>query len=124
VFTDPEIAWTGLTETQALNQNISHVVARFPWVASGRATTLGRNEGLTKLVLDPRTERILGVGIVGVGAGEMIAEGTLAVEMGARAGDLKATIHAHPTMSETMMEAAEVLHGQSAHIFTPKQDRR
>jgi dihydrolipoamide dehydrogenase len=124
VFTDPEIAWTGLTETQALNQNISHVVARFPWVASGRATTLGRNEGLTKLVLDPHTERILGVGIVGVGAGEMIAEGTLAVEMGARASDLKATIHAHPTMSETMMEAAEVFHGKSAHIYTPKQDRR
>jgi dihydrolipoamide dehydrogenase len=124
VFTDPEIAWTGLTETQALNQNIPHVVARFPWVASGRATTLGRNEGLTKLVLDPRTERILGVGIVGVGAGEMIAEGTLAVEMGARATDLKATIHAHPTMSETVMEAAEVLHGQSAHIYTPKQDWR
>jgi dihydrolipoamide dehydrogenase len=124
VFTDPEIAWTGLTETQALNQNISHVVARFPWVASGRATTLGRNEGLTKLVLDPHTERILGVGIVGVGAGEMIAEGTLAVEMGARASDLKATIHAHPTMSETIMEAAEVFHGKSAHIYTPKQDRR
>jgi dihydrolipoamide dehydrogenase len=124
VFTDPEIAWTGLSETQALNQNVPHVVARFPWVASGRATTLGRNEGLTKLVLDPRTERILGVGIVGVGAGEMIAEGTLAVEMGARAADLKATIHAHPTMSETMMEAAEALHGSSPHIFTPKQDRQ
>ena len=124
VFTDPEIAWTGLTEMQALNQNVTHVVARFPWIASGRATTLGRNEGLTKLVLDPRTERILGVGIVGVGAGEMIAEGTLAVEMGARAGDLKATIHAHPTMSETVMEAADVLHGQSPHIYTPKQERR
>jgi dihydrolipoamide dehydrogenase len=124
VFTDPEIAWCGLTETQALTQGRPHRVTRFPWVASGRATTLGRNEGLTKLILDPRTERVLGVGIVGVSAGEMIAEGVLAVEMGARATDLKMTIHAHPTMSESVMEAAEVFFGHSPHLYVAKADTR
>jgi dihydrolipoamide dehydrogenase len=116
VFTDPEIAWCGLTETQALTEGQPHTVTRFPWAASGRATTLGRNEGLTKLILDPRNGRILGVGIVGVGAGEMIAEGGLALELGARASDLSMTIHAHPTLSETMMEAAEVYFGHSPHL--------
>ncbi len=118
VFTDPEIAWCGLTETQARDQRIPHQVARFPWAASGRATTLGRTDGLSKLVLEPRTDRVLGVGITGAGAGELIAEGVLAVEMGARAEDLRLSMHPHPTTSETLMEAAEVLYGASAHFLT------
>ncbi|MCZ7591383.1 MAG: dihydrolipoyl dehydrogenase [Kiritimatiellae bacterium] len=116
-FTDPEMAWCGLTEMQAKEEGREVKVVSFPWAASGRATTLGRNEGLTKLILDPRTEQVLGVGIVGVGAGEMIAEGVLAVEMAARADDLKMTIHAHPTLSETMMEAAEIFFGQATHTL-------
>lgn len=119
IFTDPEIAWCGLTETQAQEQQRPIAVARFPWAASGRATTLDRNEGLTKLIIDPDTQRILGAGIVGPGAGELIGEATLAVEMAALATDLKLTIHPHPTLSETVMEAAEVYFGQSPHLFTP-----
>lgn len=121
VFTDPEIAWCGLTEEAARAGGIAHEVVRFPWAASGRALTLGRVEGLTKLILDPQTEQILGVGLVGVGAGELIAEGVLALEMGATASDLKLTIHPHPTLSETMMEAAEVFFGQSVHLYRPKR---
>jgi dihydrolipoamide dehydrogenase len=121
VFTDPEIAWAGLTETQAKEKNIKFEVAKFPWAASGRATTLGRSDGITKLIIDPDTERILGVGICGPGAGELIAEGVLAIEMGANATDLKLTIHPHPTLSETVMEAAEVFFGQSTHIHRPKR---
>jgi len=119
IFTDPEIAWCGLTETQAQEQQRHQGGARFPWAASGRATTLDRSEGLTKLILDPDTQRILGAGITGPGAGELIAEATLAVEMAALATDLKLTIHPHPTLSETLMEAAEVFFGQSAHLYTP-----
>jgi dihydrolipoamide dehydrogenase len=121
VFTDPEIAWAGLTETQAKEQGREITVAKFPWAASGRAITLDRPEGLTKLILDPKTERILGVGIVGVGAGELIAEGVLAIEMAALAGDLELTIHPHPTLSETVMEAAEVFFGTSTDIYRPKR---
>ena len=121
VFTDPELAWTGLTEADAKKQNIPVEVANFPWAASGRATTLERPDGLTKLIIDPETERILGVGIVGSGAGELIAEGTLAVEMGAVAADLKMTIHPHPTLSETVMEAADVFFGESAHVYKAKK---
>ena len=121
VFTDPELAWAGLTEAEAKKQNIAVEVAKFPWAASGRATTLDRPDGLTKLVVDPETERILGVGIVGTGAGELIAEGVLAIEMGARASDLKLTIHPHPTLSETMMEAADVFYGESAHVYKPNK---
>lgn len=121
VFTDPEVAWCGLTETEAKEKGIDVAVARFPWAASGRAMTLDREEGLTKLIIDPETERILGVGVVGPGAGEMIAEGVLAVEMAALASDLKLSIHAHPTLSETMMEAAEVFFGQSTHVYRPKR---
>jgi dihydrolipoamide dehydrogenase len=120
VFTDPEIAWAGLTENEARDRGTPFEVARFPWAASGRATTLDRNDGLTKLILEPRTERILGVGIAGVGAGELIAEGVLAVEMGARVPDLMMTIHAHPTLSETLMEAAGVALGHSSH-YIPRQ---
>jgi dihydrolipoamide dehydrogenase len=121
VFTDPEIAYCGLTEAEAKQQGRAVEVARFPWAASGRALTLGRDDGLTKLVLDPETERVLGVGIVGPGAGELIAEGVLAVEMGATARDLALTIHPHPTLSETVMEAAEVFFGQSTHVYRPKR---
>ncbi len=121
VFTDPELAWTGLTETEAKKQNIPIEIAKYPWAASGRANTLDRPDGLTKLVIDPETERILGVGIVGVGAGELISEGTLAIEMGALASDLKLTIHPHPTLSETVMEAADVFYGESAHVYKPKK---
>jgi len=121
VFTDPEVAWCGLTESEAREAGIKVQVARFPWAASGRAMTLDRDEGLTKLLIDPETERILGVGLVGPGAGELIAEGVLAVEMAALASDLKLSIHPHPTLSETMMEAAEVFFGQSTHVYRPKR---
>jgi len=121
VFTDPELAWAGLTETQAQQSGRAVSVAKFPWAASGRALTLDRADGLTKLVIDPATERILGVGLVGPNAGELIAEGVLAIEMGANATDLKLSIHPHPTLSETLMESAEVFFGQSTHVYKPKR---
>ena len=121
VFTDPEIAWAGLTESEAKEKNIPHEVAKFPWAASGRALTLGRTDGLTKLIIDPKTGRILGIGIAGPHAGDLISEGVLAIEMGANASDLKLTIHPHPTLSETIMEAADVFFGQSTHIYRPKK---
>src|ERR1700692_4749615 len=121
VFTDPEVAWCGLTETQAQKENREVKVAKFPWAASGRAVTLDRPEGLTKLLIDPQSERVLGVGIVGGGAGEMIAEGVLAIEMAALASDVAMTIHPHPTLSETVMESAEVFYGTSTHIYRPKR---
>jgi dihydrolipoamide dehydrogenase len=121
VFTDPELAWCGLTELDAERQSREIAVARFPWGASGRAITLDRTDGMTKLVLDPKTERVLGVGIVGPGAGELIAEGVLAVEMGASVSDVKLTIHPHPTLSETLMESAEVFFGESTHVYKPRR---
>ena len=121
VFTDPEIAWCGLTETQAQKENREVKVAKFPWAASGRALTIDRTEGMTKLLLDPQSERVLGVGIVGAGAGELIAEGVLAVEMAAVAKDVALTIHPHPTLSETVMEAAEVFFGTSTDLYRPKK---
>lgn len=121
VFTDPEVAWCGLTETEAKNQNRQVAVAKFPWAALGRAVAIDRPDGMTKLVIDPTTERVLGVGIVGSGAGELIAEGVLAVEMAAVATDVKLSIHPHPTLSETLMESAEVFFGQSTHVYKPKR---
>ena len=121
VFTDPEVAWCGLTETQAEKEKREVKVAKFPWGASGRAITLDRPEGVTKLLVDPHTERVLGVGIVGAGAGELIAEGVLAIEMAALASDVAMTIHPHPTLSETVMESAEVFFGTSTHVFRPKR---
>jgi dihydrolipoamide dehydrogenase len=121
VFTDPEIAWCGLTETDAQKENREIQVARFPWAASGRAITLDRPDGMTKLIFDPKTERLLGVGIVGAGAGELIAEGVLAIEMAALARDVALTIHPHPTLSETIMESAEVFFGTSTDIYRPKR---
>jgi dihydrolipoamide dehydrogenase len=117
VFTDPEVAWCGLTESQAQNENREVKVAKFPWAASGRAVTLDRPEGMTKLLIDPQTERVLGVGIVGVGAGELIAEGVLAIEMAALAKDVAHTIHPHPTLSETLMEVRRsFLRHQHRHL--------
>jgi dihydrolipoamide dehydrogenase len=121
VFTDPEIAWAGLTETQAQKDGREIKIAKFPWAASGRAMTLDRTDGLTKLIIDPKTERILGVGMVGAGCGDLIAEGTLAIEMGAVAQDLALTIHPHPTLSETLMQAAEVFFGTSTDLYRPKR---
>lgn len=121
VFTDPEIAWAGLTENQAKEKKINYEVAKFPWAASGRATTLDRFDGVTKILVEPASQRILGMGICGPGAGELIAEGVLAIEMGANLTDLKLTIHPHPTLSETLMEAAEVFFGQSTHVYRPKK---
>ncbi len=121
VFTDPEIAWCGLTEEAAKSSGQTVKVARFPWAASGRATTLSRNEGVTKLILDPESGRVLGMGLCGVGAGELIAEGVLAIEMGAVAEDLASSIHPHPTLSETVMETAESFAGSPTHLFIPKR---
>ena len=121
VFTDPEIAWAGLTETQAQKEGREIKVAKFPWAASGRAMTLDRTDGLTKLILDPASERVLGVGMVGAGCGDLIAEGTLAIEMGAVAQDLALTIHPHPTLSETLMQSAEVFFGTSTDLYRPKR---
>jgi dihydrolipoamide dehydrogenase len=120
VFTDPEIAWCGLTETQAAKEGRAIKVARFPWQASGRAMTLDRPEGITKIIADPETDAVLGVGIAGTGAAELIAEGALAIEMGAIASDIHLTIHPHPTLGETIMESAEIIFGSSTHVYRKK----
>ncbi len=121
VFTDPEVAWAGLTETQAKEQKQKVEIMRFPWAASGRAISMDRTDGVTKLIIDPESERILGMGVVGSGAGELIAEGVLAIEMAANATDVKLSIHPHPTLSETVMESAEMLFGQATHVYRPKR---
>ena len=121
VFTDPEVAWCGLTEAAAKAEGKIVKVSRFPWAASGRAATLGRRDGLTKLVVEPHSNRVLGVGITGVGAGELIAEGVLAVEMGAVAEDLALTIHPHPTLSESLGIAAEMHLGTATDLYVPKR---
>ncbi len=121
VYTDPEVAWCGLTETRAKQENQQIGVARFPWAASGRAATLGRTEGLTKLVVNPDTGRVLGVGIVGPNAGELIAEGVVAVEMAAVAQDLAESIHPHPSLSESIGIAAEIYLGTATDLYIPKK---
>ena len=121
VFTDPEVAWCGLTESEARAKGIAIEVSKYPWAASGRALALDRTDGLTKLVIEPETERILGVGLVGARAGELISEGVLAVEMGATVKDLAETVHPHPTLSETLMEAAELFYGTSTHALSRKR---
>ncbi len=123
VFTDPEIAWCGLTEEEAKKTGRAVTVTRFPWSASGRAATMGGSEGLTKILTDPETNLLLGVGIVGRGAGELISEGVLAIEMGATAEDLDLTIHPHPTLGETIMESAGVLFGHGTHLYRPVKKR-
>lgn len=121
VFTDPEVAWVGLTEQEAKQKNTAVEVAKFPWGASGRALTYDRVDGLTKLIVEPGTHRILGVGLVGHGAGELIGEGAVAVEMGATVEDLSAIVHPHPTLSETLMESAEAFFGHATHVFSKKK---
>ncbi len=120
IFTDPEIAWAGLTETQAMEQNIPYEKGEFPWAASGRALSMGRNDGKTKILFDPASRHVLGVGIVGPNAGELIAEGVLAIEMGADADDLGMTIHPHPTLSETLANSAEAFTGTITDLYIPK----
>jgi dihydrolipoamide dehydrogenase len=119
VFTDPEIAWCGLTETEAKRQKREVKIARFPWAASGRAMTLARTDGLTKLLVDPASDQVLGVGIVGAGAGELIGEAVLAIETAATARDLTMIIHPHPTLSETVGEGADMLFGMATHVLRP-----
>ncbi len=121
VFTDPELAWCGLTETEAKAKGVKYEVAKFPWSASGRALSFDRTDGVTKMLIDPDTDRILGVGICGAGAGELIAEATLGMEMGATAEDIALTVHAHPTLSETLMECAEAFYGHATHTIAKKK---
>jgi dihydrolipoamide dehydrogenase len=122
VFTDPELAWCGLTEAEAKEKGIAYQVAKFPWSASGRAISFDRTDGVTKIIGDPDTGRVLGVGICGAGAGELIAEAVLAIEMGATVEDIAETIHPHPTLSETMMGAADAFYGHATDIFTKKKE--
>jgi dihydrolipoamide dehydrogenase len=121
VFTDPELAWCGLTEAEAKAKGVKYEVAKFPWSASGRALSFDRTDGVTKMLIDPETDRVLGVGICGAGAGELIAEATLALEMGATAEDIALTVHAHPTLSETLMECAEAFYGHATHTIARKK---
>jgi dihydrolipoamide dehydrogenase len=121
VFTDPELAWCGLTEAEAKERGVKYEISRFPWSASGRALSFDRVDGMTKMLVDPETERVLGVGIVGAGAGELISEAVLAMEMGATAEDIALTIHPHPTLSETLMECADAYYGHATDTFTKKK---
>jgi dihydrolipoamide dehydrogenase len=123
IFTDPEIAWAGLTEEQAKREGREYQAALYPWAASGRAQAIGRTDGLTKWLIDPKTRRVLGCGLVGVGAGELIAEAVLAIEMGCEVRDLTESIHPHPTLSETLMNAGEVFLGTATEIYKPKRSR-
>ena len=122
-YTDPEVAWVGLTEETAKAQSIEYEKGTFPWAASGRALGIGRSEGITKLLFDPDSHRILGAGIVGSNAGELIAEVTLAIEMGCEAGDLGLTIHPHPTLSETVALAAEAFEGTITDLYLPRKKK-
>jgi len=121
VFTDPELAWCGLTEAEARERGVKYEVAKFPWSASGRAMSFDRTDGMTKMIIDPESERVLGVGICGAGAGELIAEAVLAMEMGATAEDIALTVHPHPTLSETLMECAESFYGHATHAIAKKK---
>lgn len=123
IFTDPEVAWVGLTENEAKESGVEYEVLKFPWAASGRASTLGENEGLTKLLVEPKSGRLLGAAFAGKGAGELVAEVTLAIEMGAVAEDLALTVHTHPTLSETIMEAAEMFGGAATHFYSKRRPK-
>jgi dihydrolipoamide dehydrogenase len=120
-YTDPEVAWMGLTETRAKEDGVAYEKASFPWAASGRALTIGRPDGLTKLLVDPQSRRILGAGIVGINAGELLAETVHALELGATAEDVALTIHSHPTLSETVMFAAELAEGTITDLYAPRR---
>jgi len=121
VFTDPELAWCGLTEAEARERGVKYEVSKFPWSASGRAMSFDRTDGMTKMLIDPETDRVLGVGITGTGAGELISEAVLAMEMGATAEDIALTVHPHPTLSETLMECAEAFYGHATHTVSKKR---
>jgi len=123
VYTDPEVAWAGLTEIEAKEKNIPYETGDFPWAASGKALAIGANQGKTKILFDPETKQVLGVGIVGPGAGDLISEGMLAIEMGADAEDIGLTIHPHPTLSETFAAAAEMFSGTITDLYIPKKKR-
>ncbi len=123
-YTDPEIAWTGLTETAAKEEGTDFEVAKFSWQASARALGSARPDGLTKLLIDPESRRIIGAGITGINAGELIAELVLAIEMGANATDVGLTVHPHPTLSETVTFAAEVAEGVVTDIYAPKRKQK
>jgi dihydrolipoamide dehydrogenase len=123
-YTDPEIAWAGLTETEAKSDGVEHEVASFPWTASARALTMGRPEGRTKLIVEPGTRRLLGAGIVGTNAGELIAEAAHGLEMGAYAEDLALTVHPHPTLSETLMMSAQAAEGTITDLYLRGRSRR
>ncbi len=120
-YTDPEVAWVGLTELEAQEKGIEYEKAQFPWAASGRALSLGRDEGFTKLLFDKKSGRVLGGAIVGAGAGDLISEVGLAVEMGADAADISLTIHPHPTLSETIAFVAEAFEGTLTDLYMPKK---
>jgi dihydrolipoamide dehydrogenase len=122
-YTDPEVAWLGLTETEAKEQGIAYEKGQFPWAASGRSLALGRDEGFTKLLFDPDTHRIIGAGIVGTSAGDLIGETALAIEMGADAADIGLTIHPHPTLTETVGMSAEAYEGTLTELYIPKKKR-
>lgn len=122
-YTDPELAWVGLTEKEAKAQNIAYEKATFPWAASGRALSMGREEGMTKLLFCTKTKRIIGAGIVGVNAGELIAEAALAIEMCCDVEDIALTIHPHPTLSETLAQAAEMFEGTITDLYLPKKKK-
>ncbi|MFA5140298.1 MAG: dihydrolipoyl dehydrogenase [Elusimicrobiota bacterium] len=119
-FTDPELAWCGLNQTQAEARGVTVETVRFPWAACGRAAALDRTDGVTKLILEPETGKVLGMGIAGHGAGDLISEGALAIEMGAKASDLEWCIHPHPTLSETVMESAAMFYGTCSHLYRPR----
>jgi dihydrolipoamide dehydrogenase len=121
VFTDPELAWCGLTEAEAKAKGVKYEVSKFPWAASGRAMTFDRTDGMTKMLIDPESERVLGVGIAGVGAGELISEAVLAMEMGATAEDIALAVHPHPTLSETLMECADAFYGHATDLISKKR---
>ena len=123
VFTDPEIAWAGITQDEAKEQGKEVTIATYPWAASGRAQAIGRTEGMTKWIIDPETECVIGCGMVGPGAGELIAEAALAIEMSCEVRDITETVHAHPTLSETLMNAGEVFYGTATEIYKPKRNR-
>ena len=121
IFTDPEIAWVGITESEAKEKSIPYEKGEFPWAASGKSLAIGRNEGKTKIIFDPITKRTIGVGIVGPNAGDLISEGALAIEMGADAEDISLTVHPHPTLGETFANAAEVFEGTVTDLYIPKK---
>ncbi|HXE42883.1 MAG TPA: dihydrolipoyl dehydrogenase, partial [Candidatus Baltobacteraceae bacterium] len=121
VFTDPELAWCGLTEVEAKEKGIKYEIAKFPWTASGRALSFDRTDGVTKMIVDAETNRLLGVGICGAGAGELIAEAVVAMEMGASIEDIALSVHPHPTLSETLMEAADAYFGHATHTISKRK---